>query len=792
MSEEPVTADASADLATPLSNRRAAAELFLISVLILFLELACIRWFPAHVLFLTFFTNVVLVACFLGMSLGCLAAGHRRNYLNSTASLLAIAMMVAGGVEAWRKPLGTILDVGHQASPQLVFFGTEYRFNDAAQFAIPIEWLEGFFFVLIALVLIGPGQELGRALKRLPNRVRAYTQNIAGSIVGIALFFFCSWLQMGPGWWFLWIALALCHFLFRNTFGVRRLAQVALLAAMVFLANTPMLLWHNRPNEEIWSPYYRVNYFPIDQSIVTNLIGHQTMVSCWEPYCAYALPYLLSRDAAARSFQDVLIIGAGSGNDVSRALQWGAGHIDAVEIDPVIWRIGKTFHPDQPYDDASHVTVRLTDGRNFLRWADKKYDLIIYALVDSLVLHSSYSNIRLESYLFTREAFADVKRRLKPDGLFVMYNYYRQGWIVARLAKTLREVFETEPLVLTMPYQAVVEPDDRSQGFTFLVAGTDAALEPLRKAFHWPTQSTDKDGAKYWVESREISDPQMPNGFRQTPSPADLPNWQAFAPAHVVEPANLTVATDDWPFLYLREPMIPNLSLRGAAVMAVLAMALLSWFVPPRLGVERPTWMQEVRSVIRFWANRQWFQAGARLFDGRMFFLGAGFMLIETKAVVHLALLFGSTWVVNSVVFSAVLVMILLANLFVLAIRPAKIWPFYVGLFITLILNAIIPVASLLGLQPWLQVTGSCLLVFAPILFAAVIFAVSFGRTAEADRAFGFNIAGAVLGGLAEYSSMLLGFRYLMLVAIGFYAMSAIFLNGACTNPSQESPQSSG
>ena len=49
-----------------------------------------------------------------------------------------------------------------------------------------------------------------------------------------------------------------------------------------------------------------------------------------------------------------------------------------------------------------------------------------------------------------------------------------------------------------------------------------------------------------------------------------------------------------------------------------------------------------------------------------MFFLGAGFMLVETKAVVHMALLFGSTWMVNSVVFFAVLVMILLANLFVL------------------------------------------------------------------------------------------------------------------------------
>jgi hypothetical protein len=162
-----------------------------------------------------------------------------------------------------------------------------------------------------------------------------------------------------------------------------------------------------------------------------------------------------------------------------------------------------------------------------------------------------------------------------------------------------------------------------------------------------------------------------------------------------------------------------------------------------------------------------------------MFFLGAGFMLIETKAVVHMALLFGSTWMTNSVVFVAVLLMILFANLFVLIFRPQRLWPFYVALFAALVLNVVVPLNSFLGWPPDLQIAGSCLLVFVPILFAAVIFAVSFSRTREADRAFGFNIAGAMLGGLTEYSSMLLGFRYLLLVALGFYTLSAIWRNGA-------------
>ena len=135
-----------------------------------------------------------------------------------------------------------------------------------------------------------------------------------------------------------------------------------------------------------------------------------------------------------------MIIGSGSGNDVSRALQWGAEHVDAVEIDPAIYRLGTQYHPDHPYQDP-RVEIHNDDGRNFLRATNRQYDLIIYALVDSLVLHSGYSNIRLESYLFTQQTFADVKRHLKPDGTFVVYNYFRQGWLISRLQKSLDEVF---------------------------------------------------------------------------------------------------------------------------------------------------------------------------------------------------------------------------------------------------------------------------------------------------------------------------------------------------------------
>jgi hypothetical protein len=217
--------------------------------------------------------------------------------------------------------------------------------------------------------------------------------------------------------------------------------------------------------------------------------------------------------------------------------------------------------------------------------------------------------------------------------------------------------------------------------------------------------------------------------------------------------------------LYLREPMIPTLSLRGMLIMGGLGLLLIFLFLPRRK--KRATALAERGATAPSFGSA---------LNVQLFFLGAGFMLVETKAVVTMALLFGSTWVVNSVVFLAVLIMILLANLWTLRSKPARLWPYYAGLLTTLALNAIVPLDFFLGMNRSIQVLGSCLLVFAPILFAGVIFAASFKRTTEPDRAFGVNIAGAMMGGLAEYSSMLLGFQYVVLVAILFYALSAIGL----------------
>jgi SAM-dependent methyltransferase len=554
-----------------------------------------------------------------------------------------------------------------------------------------------------------------------------------------------------------------------------------LAVAVASVTSGPYTFIHTTQGEYHWSPYYRINYTRADKDgnpvrgLAVNQIGHQRMRARDLPIPGYALPHLLNRDCGRSPFRRVLVIGAGSGNDVSRALQFGAEHVDAVEIDPALWRYGATDHPDRPYQDP-RVHAHFDDGRNFLRTApDGQYDLILYAVVDSLVLHSGYSNLRLESYLFTREAFADVRRCLKPDGWLVMTNGFRQGWIVARIQASLRETFGQPPVVFALPYVAEIRSEAPSRASTMFVAGYTPSLASLRTAFERQPE--------YWVNIRyPLSPDGTPNGFTQRPA-TELPDhdnalevmeeaasghdaWMRIGPARVESPAEpLRVADDDWPFLYLRKPMLPDVTWRGMAVMGGLTLLLLMLFRPTEAVAGPGDWGELVR----------------------MFFLGAGFMLIETRAVVHMALLFGSTWMVNTVVFAAVLGMILLANLYVGVVKPKRLGPYYALLFAALAANFLIPLETFLGWGRMMQTLTSTALVFAPIACAGVVFAVSFVRSSRPDRAFGANIAGALAGGLAENCSLILGFRYLVLVASAFYLLSAVGRMARSTNRNQPS-----
>ena len=710
-------------------------NLFLVGFLVLFLELASIRWFSANVVFLQFFTNVVLLASFLGMSCGCLAARQRFNWFAwfplIAAGCFAAARLTFMLYSLWK---GFAVNVGDQNSPQEVFFGTEFRGPDLARFVIPIEWIAGLFFVLIALMFAGLGQMLGRSFDAYPDRIKGYSLNIGGSLAGIAGFSALSFLQAPPVVWLLIVTAGVAYLLYRD----EALTPVRGAALLLVMACSAIPTQTSNLHDIRWSPYYAVDHNRENNEILVNNMGHQLMIPFGESGSMYSLIHLLQQRSGGAPFDDVMVIGAGSGNDLAHALRHGVKRIDAVEIDPVIQDIGIHHHPDQPYSDP-RVVRHLDDGRHFLRTTGQKYDLVVYALVDSLILHSGYANIRLESYLFTEQAFADVRRVLKPDGVFVMYNYYRQGWIVQRVAAMAAQVFGCEPLVLPVPYQETLKASEPAE-FATVIAGCNQRI-PL--AF--------KQHGTFWLNSLPQQNLGV-DGFEGPPQSSTRGKWEPIAPTRLIvdQASSMQPTTDDWPFLYVKDRLIPDLTIRSMVMLGGLGIAMVLLFMPKDIGKG----------------------SGGLRINIRMFFLGAGFMLLETKAVVQMALLFGSTWLVNSAVFFSALLLILCANLYVLKVPSARLKLPYAALLASLAVTVLVPFDIFLsGGIVWRYVLP-CLLALGPMLFAGIIFARSFRDEPHPEHAFGSNIAGSMIGGLAEQFSTLLGFQHLLILAICFYLLS--------------------
>ena len=394
-------------------------RLLLASFLMLFVELALIRWTASNNFHLAYATNFVLLASFLGIGLGFLLVKRERDLFPLAPILLAglvlfiLAFPVSVGSLAGKGRLDGAL--GLPALPSWV--------------SLPI------VFVLATAILASITQEVGRTFSRFAP-LEAYRIDVLGSITGIAAFALLSWFQLPPLAWGIVVALV-----FSALLGSRlKLLPIGALAIVVMLLGIQSLL----PLYS-WSPYYKVrtgepNTGKEGLSVSVNNIPHQTAYSVADlrqiaPF--YFFPY---KHLDADRLDDVLIIGSGTGNDVAVALSQGAKHIDAVEIDPVLQRLGRDNHPDRPYADP-RVTVHINDGRAYLEQTSKKYDLVILALTDSLTIVSGQSSLRLENYLFTQDAMTTVRERLKPDGAFSMYNYY-ETWLLERYGGTLEDVYD--------------------------------------------------------------------------------------------------------------------------------------------------------------------------------------------------------------------------------------------------------------------------------------------------------------------------------------------------------------
>jgi hypothetical protein len=335
------------------------------------------------------------------------------------------------------------------------------------------------------------------------------------------------------------------------------------------------------------------------------------------------------------------------------------------------------------------VTQHNDDGRAFLERSDRKYDLILFALPDSLTLVSGASQIRLESFLFTQEALRSVRRHLAPGGAFAMYNYYREPWLIDRLAGTVATAFGHAPCIDTF-------------------AGAQAVISVAADA-------KDQQCKRAW----------------QTPSS------NAIAPA-----------TDNAPFLYFRGDSFPPLY--AVTLAAILACSLV---VTRSLGGP----FRQMRPY------------------ADLFFMGTAFMLLETKNVATFALLFGTTWFVNALVFAGILMTVFAAVEVTRLVKTPPLPVVFAGIAASLALAWFVRPEWLLVLSFWPRLVAATVLAFLPIFLANIAFAKRFQESSDSQSAFALNLLGAIVGGCLEYSALFSGYANLMIIT-GLLYLAAFVL----------------
>jgi spermidine synthase len=669
------------------------AAIFAASALTLYVEMVMVRWHASCFHAFAIFKNVSLLSCFLGLGIGYGLSREKRVVLAAFLPLLALQTLIFGilsttNLGGWRaNPVAEQLIMGNPAN--------EWSWLDA----LSGNTFLAVVFVLNALMFIPLGHVAGRLMERMP-RIQSYSLNLLGSLTGIGLFFLLSLAWTGPSVWMGIAVLALTPLLI----GHRRSMVLGVGSLAIILV--AFGLARKRMEQQYYSPYQVIALRlpdPADQvptmTVRVNHCFYQDVFDCSPQAVAaseknaeaalyYDLPYQLRSQPG-----DVLVVGAGTGNDVAAALRHGACTVTAVEIDPAILFLGERIHPERPYQDARTRCV-VNDARSFLRQTDQRFDTAIYGLLDSHTNLGAMTNVRLDSFVYTVEGFRDALRRLNDNGVLIVSYLLldpRQG---DKLFAMLQQAYpQRQPRAFTMG----------NNGRTTFVTGP--GIDKIPERVDGVSEST----------------------------------------AHYLQTAaHAEVATDDWPFFYMQSRTYPL----SYAVMVVILLVLSSWLVKSKLGT--PTIFSLQGAVF--------------------FFLGAGFMLIETKGITELGLVFGNTWSVIAVAVGGILLMVYAANYWVLARGPVPHAKSFLLLGGALLMGLAVTRLSMAGVPLPLPKLVMPLVLTLPLLFAGLIFSSELSRGGEIGGALSANLFGAMLGGFLEYNSMYWGYSSLYPLGMGLYA----------------------
>jgi hypothetical protein len=674
-------------------------KLLLASFLALFTELALIRFIPGHIPFVSYFTNIILIASFFGLGLGFLFA----NSLVRWNLIFLPALLMMGLFVEWFNAYGTVSQVANSSEP---FWSDSFPNKDKIELHLFV--VVFLTFIMASVICIPVGQLMGQCFTKL-ERLASYNLDLLGSLIGVLFFALLSYLNTPPFVWLIIITF-LAILLFQHS-TAQKYIGVFLGAVLVLASLLPF------ENNEQWSSYYRVNWYqplPSTTVITANNVIHQAMFDFDSDIKEikisaerYSTPYKVFSQISPQYDKSnkencVLIVGAGSGNDVAIAQKMGFTCIHAVEIDKSFSALGMKLHAQKPYSEQG-VTLFIDDARAYFKKAYKReqqYVAVIFATLDSMSLTGGLST-RLDSYVYTEESFKNAYDLLKPGGIIGVYHMSQRDYISGRITKLLYAVNNQLPLVWNFQ-------DHLTFNWTFV-------------------QAKDVELSKSGILSSNFDK-----------------DYLAFI-------EGLEVPTDDWPFLFLESKVIPM-----HYIQVLLGVLLLSVM------------------VIGFTIRKK-----AKYFDMPLFLLGAGFLLLETKSVTQMAMLFGSTWIVNILVFSSILAVLIISNYtvskFGRKLTTARIKLLFIILAVILLILSFIPITWIYDKSDIIQWIYASVIVALPIGLAGLIFPALFKRAKNTEVAFASNLLGAVMGGVLEYFVMIVGVSAMSLIAAILYLSAFLF-----------------
>src|SRR5919108_402488 len=572
--------------------------------------------------------------------------------------------------------------------------------------------LAGALFLLIVFVFVPLGQTVSRQMNLAPRPLAAYSWNLFGSLVGILVFLGASRLMLPPSFW---LGAVLLGFAYLQASPKDRLLVASLLIPLALFLHDPS----QRDAYALWTPYQQIQY--------------------------------MRRYAANGDFAMGMV----------RVNHTGYQHI--VNLSPEFLARHPKLLKEAPDENPYNLPFRFA--------VPSPEVMIVGSGTGNDVAAALRNNSQSVDAVEIDPAILELGKREHPEH---PYDSPRVSIHVTDARAFLKRTPRTYDLILFGLLDSHTQFSDYSN---MRIDNFVYTAESFREASHQLNQN----GVLFvkfqidhpWMAARMAKILQQTFGKPPLVFLADS-SYSAAASCFVISPSNrvqdalakdprlaefvakhprpvsgdVLVTTDDWPYLYQQGRWIPRTYYSLAVLVILLGLGL-------------------------------YLQIGeARRQPPSLFFfsMGAGFLLLETQVISRLALFFGTTWQVNGIVISALLIALLLAN----AVVEKSAKPLPRAWVLTALLGGLaiayfLPFGRLPG-SPAMLVSLATAVFAVPVFFAGILFATEFRNAESPSAALGANMLGAVVGGLLENLSLLFGMRALLLVAMLLYCLAGVGL----------------